>query len=303
MDTSKRIFTSLVGSHNYNLNTKESDKDYKSFLIPTFDDLYLKDYIKSESFLKLLKDSGEEYDIEYHDIRKIESLFYKSNINFLEVLFSEDIEFNSYYEEEISELLNLRKDIAKMNLPYLYNSCVGMFHNKKKLLLKGTESTQHLVDMYGYDTKQALHCYRVLDFLKRFQNTGFNDFKDAIWYKDKDPMKEYLLKIKNGEMALEEVESMLERKLLVTDIYCKKTYYEREFNEITNQKLINIIKRIVKKGIRKEFNNNLNCNHCEYSYLDDGPNGSYNMICNNSKSDYVKKAVGGNNICSLFESI
>lgn len=30
----------IVGSHNYNLNTDTSDKDYKYFVLPTFDELY-----------------------------------------------------------------------------------------------------------------------------------------------------------------------------------------------------------------------------------------------------------------------
>ena len=39
------VLKALVGSHNYNLNTPESDKDYKLFVLPTYDDLYeRKDY-------------------------------------------------------------------------------------------------------------------------------------------------------------------------------------------------------------------------------------------------------------------
>ena len=34
----------LVGSHNYNLNTEESDKDWKVFLYPSFDNLYNNTY-------------------------------------------------------------------------------------------------------------------------------------------------------------------------------------------------------------------------------------------------------------------
>ena len=36
----KELFRVLTGSHNYNMNTPESDKDYKIFVLPTFDDLY-----------------------------------------------------------------------------------------------------------------------------------------------------------------------------------------------------------------------------------------------------------------------
>ena len=34
------VFKALVGSHNYNLADKNSDKDYKVFVLPTFEDLY-----------------------------------------------------------------------------------------------------------------------------------------------------------------------------------------------------------------------------------------------------------------------
>lgn len=62
------ILKALVGSHNYNLNTPESDKDYKLFVLPTFDDLYLKrDYNTSI-------DSKEE-DIVIYDLRRLSSLF------------------------------------------------------------------------------------------------------------------------------------------------------------------------------------------------------------------------------------
>ena len=34
------LIKALVGSHNYNLNTETSDKDYKVFVLPTFNELY-----------------------------------------------------------------------------------------------------------------------------------------------------------------------------------------------------------------------------------------------------------------------
>ena len=36
----KIAMKAFVGSHNYNLDTPESDKDYKYFVLPTFGDLY-----------------------------------------------------------------------------------------------------------------------------------------------------------------------------------------------------------------------------------------------------------------------
>ena len=34
------VMKALVGSRNYNLNTESSDRDYKYFVLPSFDDLY-----------------------------------------------------------------------------------------------------------------------------------------------------------------------------------------------------------------------------------------------------------------------
>lgn len=74
----KEIFRALVGSHNYNLNTETSDYDYKVFVAPTFDDLYFnKQYSKSII--------GEEQDLDIHDVRKVSNLWWKANVNFLEV--------------------------------------------------------------------------------------------------------------------------------------------------------------------------------------------------------------------------
>ena len=76
----KELFRALVGSHNYN-NTPESDKDYKIFIAPTFDDLYF-----NKQFSNSIIGETEDYDI--HDIRKVSHLWWKANVNFIEVLFS-----------------------------------------------------------------------------------------------------------------------------------------------------------------------------------------------------------------------
>lgn len=167
----KVVFKALVGSHNYNLNDETSDKDWKYFVLPTFDDLY-----EGKMFSTSKVGTEEDYDV--HDIRKLGDLFWKANVNFLEVLYSKEFEFGKIIDERqslklgdiwlIQEIFELRESIVTMNLPYLYSACKGMYHEKMKRLTKGTEGTQHLVDKYGYDTKQALHAYRILDFIVRF---------------------------------------------------------------------------------------------------------------------------------------
>lgn len=185
------IFAALVGSHNYNLNDANSDRDYKVFVLPTFDDLYTGNQFSSAKV-------GEEYDYDVHDIRKLSNLLWKANINFIEPLFSVETRSVSGL---MGNILNHRDELARMNLPYLWDACQGMFYNKFNALEKGTEGTKHLVEKYGYDTKQATHCFRCLDFLKRFHANGFTDFKKAIWYKD-GLDRDAILEIRNGVLTL-----------------------------------------------------------------------------------------------------
>lgn len=239
----KIAFKSLVGSHNYNLNTEESDKDYKVFVIPTFDDLYFNNTF-SKSYI------GETEDFDAHDVRKCSSLWYKANVNFLEVLFSGEFLINHDLDNKskllIAELYQMRNDIAKMNLKYLYDACIGMHYNKMKYLEKGTEGTQHLVDKFGYDTKQALHAWRILDFLRRFADTEFNDFKKAIWYSEYDNKRNFLLDLKGGRFTLNEYKEIAARTFNSVEEEFKEKYKSHVLDEDTNNQLLEIIKELVK---------------------------------------------------------
>lgn len=245
--TRKEVFRALVGSHNYNLQGEGSDKDYKIFVAPSFDDLY-----NNEQYSKSI--IGEDIDLDIHDIRKIPRLFYKSNVNFLEVLFSEEIKVD---DSEINVLINqifaMKNEVARMNLPYLYNACIGMYITKMKLLEKGTEGTKHLVDKYGYDTKQALHAFRILDFLRRYALYGFTDFKKAIWYGNGEPTKQFLMNLKNGHFALEEFRTIAQDLFEDTEAHYSELYKRQEVDEDTYNKLSEIIRNIVQLYLNKEL--------------------------------------------------
>lgn len=236
------IFRALVGSHNYNLNDKTSDKDYKVFVAPTFDDLYYNKQF-SKSYI------GETEDLDIHDIRKCSNLWWKANVNFLEVLYSNEIIINPklsrYTKGKIQDIFSIKEDIVKMNLPYLYNACIGMHLTKKKQIDKGTQSTQQLVDKYGYDTKQALHAIRILEFLMRFADNGFKDFKSAIRYEDYDLYKTRLISIKNGKFSKELFEQLVDGMFCEVEGKYKYIYYNQNVNQHTKNYLDKIIKAIV----------------------------------------------------------
>lgn len=239
------LFTALVGSHNYNLNNENSDRDYKTFIIPDFDDLYHKEDAKEKNI------TSEIEDIDYHDIRQMVYRFSKANVNFLEVLFSEEIrispELPLWAKYAVTQIMSMKHDIVRMNLPYLYDACMGMKHNKLKLIDKGTQSSKHLVEKYGYDTKAAMSAYRILDFLVRFADNDFKDFKKAIWYTNYE--KVLLNSILKGQFTKEEVLKLIANKDYHLDKIYKTKYKSVPFDEETYNKLEDILKDLVKHSI------------------------------------------------------
>lgn len=233
----KILFSALTGSHNYNLNDKNSDKDYKYFVLPTFDDLY-----KGETYTT--QKVGEVLDYSVYDVRKLSNLLWKSNVNFLEVLYSKEIEDRGY--SDIAEIFSMRDKISTMNLPYLYHACKGMYFECKKRIKKGNENTQHLVEKYGYDTKAVLSAHRILDVLERFYNSEF-DFEYAIRYSDFE--REFLLSIKHGLYSFETTLTGLEYKLQNTIKIYEPIYTSYTPDLDTKKELDDIIKRLVKNNI------------------------------------------------------
>lgn len=229
------VFRALVGSHNYKLNTPESDKDFKIFVMPTFDDLY---HGKMYSHSTIGKDA--DYDI--HDIRKLSTLLWKANINFLEVLFSKE---NYGYFAEVGQIYDLKNELVTMNLPYLYNACKGMHFEKMKRLDKPTEGTAHLIEKYGYNTKEALHAFRVLDFITRFVYTDFEDFEWAMTYEDS---RDKMLSIKNGEYSREQFENLVRLKLIRFESF-DRFYLNEKPNEELKVHLESIIYNMIHESL------------------------------------------------------
>ncbi|NEW04903.1 hypothetical protein GK047_02580 [Paenibacillus sp. SYP-B3998] len=71
----------------------------KLFVLPTFDDLY--NGVVYKNFT-----TSEIEDVEIHDVRKLEKLLYNSNLTFLELLYSVEIE--TFSIPEINKIVGLR---------------------------------------------------------------------------------------------------------------------------------------------------------------------------------------------------
>jgi predicted nucleotidyltransferase len=183
----KVVLKALVGSHNYNLNTVTSDEDWKYFVAPTFEDLY------NGTFYSNSKTSAE-VDYTVHDIRQLGNLVWKANVNFLEVMFSKKVEFDA----GLNFLFDRREEWASMNLPAFRNATYGMHLQKMNNLHKGTETTRHIVETLGYDTKEACHALRCLYVLEKYADTG--SMEKALWF-NKGKRHDTLLAVKRGEFT------------------------------------------------------------------------------------------------------
>lgn len=234
----KPIYKALIGSQNYNLQLQSSDKDYKVFVYPSFEDLYK----GKKTSLAIPTKDGEE---SIYDIRKLPYLLYKTNINFTESLFSDT---KTIYDEMFEEILAMRESLAKMNLPYLYDACFFMSLSRKSRMMKPTIYTQDTYDKYGYDVKAAYHALRLIDFLERYSKASYKSFRNAFRYNKGESIYSTLMMIRTGRMALNEFERVYEKKLEKV-ILLKPEYTVFSPNEALKKTLEDIIFEMVKNQL------------------------------------------------------
>jgi predicted nucleotidyltransferase len=191
----------LVGSHNYNLNDEKSDRDYKAFVYPSFEDIYHNRKI-SKAYQGVPNIFEPEYegpiDYEVHDLRRLPDLLKKVNINFLEVLFS----IKDMIHPELSLIfMPFREDYIKLQPARFYMACLGMYYEKMKKVQYVSEANKHLHDQYGYDTKQAMHAIRLLKVIRHYFAEN-KSFAESILFEGED--RDLLLGIKRGALSLKD---------------------------------------------------------------------------------------------------
>ncbi len=221
----------LVGSWASNLQTPESDKDWKYFVTPTFDDLYSGKMFSSAN-------QSDNFDYDVHDIRQLGNLLWKSNLNFIVTLFSPEYECNP----KLQWIFDNADRYASMNLPYFYSGTVGMHFEKMKHLLDGTAKTDTLIVQFGYDTKQATHALRCLYLLQRVAS-GMS-MREAFWFDGKD--REVLLGVKAGNMTLDEFKEYVKVWRGMQDNFIKEWFGKQTAQEELSQELNQGIKTFIR---------------------------------------------------------
>jgi hypothetical protein len=180
------------GSGNYGLDYEGSDVDTKCVIIPTIQQL-----VNEEKTSRTYVRSNDEH-IDFKDIRVMLETFRKSNLNFLEILYTEYYIINPMYKEEWGKLVQARDSIVNMNLPSLIKSMKGIAGEKYHALEHRYPSRIEWLDKFGYDPKQLHHLFRIKEFMDRW--TDGESFASCLISVE----PEWLVDVKKGKYNLEE---------------------------------------------------------------------------------------------------
>ena len=143
------FYCGLYGSQNYGLNTDDSDVDTKCMVLPPFRDVVLGRKMVSTD---LADPYGALCNVK--DVRAMFDNFFKGNVNFVEVLYTEYFSVGADYLAEAKELRDHRDMVANRDPLRLMEMAAGMARQKYVAFDKPFESKKKVLATYGYDPKQ-----------------------------------------------------------------------------------------------------------------------------------------------------
>lgn len=243
----KASFTSVVGSHNYNLVTDKSDLDKLMFVYPNFEDMYKGTFVKDVTISKGV-------DISVHDVRKLPEYFLKSSPNFLEILFS----VRTVVEDELfNELRKERDNIVKMNLPSFYEACRGMFTQQLKKAQKAHSERYKYTNEDNVDVvvgKSIASALRIYNLLTTFHSQGFSNYQDSLWYEVGTVDHGIIASLKTGELKSRH-EEFLEVLEVNADIITtlKKDYRDNVIDYEIKEYVDEVVQKYVKNKLKAEL--------------------------------------------------
>ena len=236
------MFTALYGSQNYNLDTEDSDVDTKTLIVPSFKALCLND----KQFTKDFDFNGEV--VEVKDFRAMFNCFRKQNLNYVEILFSDQVIISGRFYKETVILLSHALDIAHYNETTAVNCMMGIIYRYYKHLFIPFESRPELYKKFGYDPKALYHMYRVMNqlilYLARQKNYLYFD----------NSTRNVLLDMKEGKYTKKQVEELAENCLSRTAEIVNKSMKDlRPKDKKVDELLLDLQYQILSKVAREDL--------------------------------------------------
>ena len=220
------FFVALQGSWNYMLDYEKSDVDTKALILPNFKQIVLNKKVISTTHIM---ENNEHLDLK--DVRVMFENFWKQNINFLEILFTNYVTVNPSYLKEYFELTRMAEDIAHYDEAKALNCMCGMAMERLHALKKPYPATVADIEKYGYSPKEFHHIIRMYNFLHNYID-GMS-FEECLTAYNPYP-HEMLMKAKCGELSLDFAEKTSAE--LVAEMKEMKDRYLENNNPSVNTK-------------------------------------------------------------------
>lgn len=240
------FYIGLYGSQNYNLDNKNSDVDAKAIVVPSFDELIrFKGESKSFSF-------GDGI-LDVKDVRLMFEQFLKMNVNFLEILFTDDFVYNTFYEEEVLELRDMAEDITASDKMRLLRSNLGMMRSKSDSAFMVSSSNAEDIARYGYSPKDAASVLRIGEFLFSYLDRGLS-FKEALSIQSSEK-EELIRRVREGSLDRKFVFQVYEEEMTEVSKFASKftsSHKEKQNHELALS-LEDLERRIIKKALRRDI--------------------------------------------------
>lgn len=231
-------FKAQFGSANYNLVLPTSDADYITYLYPSFDDMY-----DRADWSKPSKVTDDEDNV-YNDIRKLRDGLVKANPTAIEILYSVNV--IGANDLIYTELHHMREDIARANLPVLYDAMYGMFTREMKTFDREVATGNEI-----RAGKHAASSFRIANILKRYAENSFTDYQAAIWY-EAGKERDWLLEIKRGEVDSRAIKAFYAKYKHILD-NLKPIYKVHTANEEVIQEIKTVVYYYVRKSVARDL--------------------------------------------------
>lgn len=199
------FLSTIAGSRAYGLDTETSDTDIVNVVVPLLEKMFPHAFGKIPGFAHFdyhstvaVKNHKEEGDETTYDVVRFFNLLAKSNPNVVEILF-----FQERYWRETSEgwkTLVENRDLfitKKLKLTFV-GYALDQMKYAERLGEKTGDKRRKLFNDFGYDTKAAMHAYRVLIYCH-----GLVEDKSLILKSASE--RDFLLEIRNGEHRFDQV--------------------------------------------------------------------------------------------------
>lgn len=239
----------LQGSQNYGIADEKSDIDTKMLVLPTLEEL-----VFNKRAVSYTHEMENKEHIDIKDVREYFKIFKKSNINFVEILFTDYWIANPKYQDLWLTLRQHAEELARIN-PYAAVSCMGgMAKEKRHALCHEYPSRIEYIEKFGYDPKQLSHLARIAYFLKWY--TEKKPYRECI-YPESAYIRNWLLACKRDgwgltkEQAEEKADYFI--KLIDERVTQFRYFYENKNDEQAEKILDNILYELIKRSLKEQI--------------------------------------------------